>query len=292
MPTAVAGYTEAESYSDKISWGWSNVLNGSNGNGYMEFADSVNMIDWSVTKSQNETDTVTIRYANTDTINKPCIILINGTNAGEILFSPTQSLWSSVKKVVPFIKGANTIQLVSLASKPGAYIDRYSLSTSPVLFLTSDTANLCPGDNIFFTNGNQGNNVCQWQSDSGKGYTNITDTLHFAEINGDTLFLIAPHTNWYGTTFRCLVNGIVTGKEFTLQFASNWTGAIDTRWERPANWSCGSLPDAYTDVKIGAGLANYPVVNMNTSCRSVHVTGSSSGVIIKTGETLLIEGGN
>jgi hypothetical protein len=38
-----------------------------------------------------------------------------------------------------------------------------------------------------------------------------------------------------------------------------WTGAVDTDWDKPGNWSC-SLPNATTDVVIPGGLANMPVV--------------------------------
>ncbi|MEP7142760.1 MAG: M12 family metallo-peptidase [Ferruginibacter sp.] len=48
-----------------------------------------------------------------------------------------------------------------------------------------------------------------------------------------------------------------------------WTGALSTAWENTGNWSCGTLPNANTDVIINTGLSNYPVVNSTATCRSV-----------------------
>lgn len=44
-----------------------------------------------------------------------------------------------------------------------------------------------------------------------------------------------------------------------------WIGMVSTAWENPANWSCGTLPDANTDVIINSGTV---VLNSNTSIRS------------------------
>lgn len=50
--------------------------------------------------------------------------------------------------------------------------------------------------------------------------------------------------------------------------AITWIGMVSTAWENPANWSCGTLPDANTDVIINSGTV---VLNSNTSIRSFTV---------------------
>ena len=144
IPTATSGYTEAEAYSAKSEWGWSNVLTGFKGNGYMEFANPDNSIDWTISKTQNEADTLNIRYANVDSVNnKPCTVLVNNVNAGQFTFAPTKSAWSNEKKVIAFQKGTNTIRLVSDNNNPGAYIDRFSMALSallPVKFISVDAS--------------------------------------------------------------------------------------------------------------------------------------------------------
>ena len=58
-------------------------------------------------------------------------------------------------------------------------------------------------------------------------------------------------------------------------------------WENPANWSCGVLPDANTDVLLESGKNNYPQVNTNTAVRSLKA-GSGATVTVKTGVNLTI----
>jgi hypothetical protein len=61
-----------------------------------------------------------------------------------------------------------------------------------------------------------------------------------------------------------------------LTSRNSWTGAISIAWENTGNWSCGSIPNANTDVIINAGLTNYPVINSMATCRSINaVTGTS-----------------
>ncbi len=69
-----------------------------------------------------------------------------------------------------------------------------------------------------------------------------------------------------------------------------WTGAADTLWSNAANWSCGTAPNASTDVTIQTGPVNMPVVSTAATCRKLKVLGA--GVVkVKTGFNLLIAGG-
>ena len=56
---------------------------------------------------------------------------------------------------------------------------------------------------------------------------------------------------------------------FYLQVTNQWTGAVNDLWENPANWSCGKLPDASTDVILNSGTIT---VNSNATCRSLKVS--------------------
>jgi hypothetical protein len=38
-----------------------------------------------------------------------------------------------------------------------------------------------------------------------------------------------------------------------LKFENRWTGAVSNIWSNPANWGCGSVPDANTGVFINRG---------------------------------------
>ena len=53
-----------------------------------------------------------------------------------------------------------------------------------------------------------------------------------------------------------------------LPTANVWTGAVNTTWENPGNWSCGWMPDANTDVFVNSGTV---VVNSNAICRTLTI---------------------
>jgi len=90
-----------------------------------------------------------------------------------------------------------------------------------------------------------------------------------------------------GFKYHCLVNG-VAGTEYTLRFKNVWTGAVDSSWFNAANWLCGTVPDANTDVVIPGGLSFYPVLNANTDIRSILMKGTALPVIINANVNLNI----
>jgi hypothetical protein len=91
----------------------------------------------------------------------------------------------------------------------------------------------------------------------------------------------------YGYNLRCVVNGGTFSQVYTLKFKATWQGTVSDVWENTANWNCGILPDANTDVIISGGKVNYPAVNSNTTIRTLTL---STGVtaIVNTGFTLTI----
>lgn len=48
-----------------------------------------------------------------------------------------------------------------------------------------------------------------------------------------------------------------------------WTGAVSDAWEDPANWSCGTIPTAKTDVTVPGRAANQPVIRFEAVCRKL-----------------------
>lgn len=167
---------------------------------------------------------------------------------------------------------------------------KFEIITQALLAAISDTLRICDGQNIVLASGYSGNNTWQWQQDMGNGFANITNNSNFSGTLSDTLRISNPPTAWYGYRYRCLVNNVNFSKKYVLRFTSNWTGFTSSAWEIATNWSCGKVPDANTDVKINTGMPYYPVVNANTSCRSVETVGASSMLTIKTGVALTLAG--
>ena len=150
----------------------------------------------------------------------------------------------------------------------------------------------CPGSDIYYTSGyRNGSYTYQWQVDNGTGYTNMSNTGIYSGVGTDSLKLTAAPTNLYGNKYRCVITqsgNTFYSTEFTLKFGIRWIGSTNTAWENPANWSCGSLPDQFTDVTIGTAASNYPRVNSQVSCRSLKITPGAT-VTVTTGSNLTIK---
>ncbi len=146
--------------------------------------------------------------------------------------------------------------------------------------------NICKGSNISLPSNISGATY-QWQADAGVGYANIADGTVYSGTGTKTLTLTNTPASAYGYKFRCVVNGGTFSQVYTLKLNTSWEGNVSNVWENAANWSCGQLPDAGTDVEIDAGKANYPQVNVNTSVRTITVN-TSATITVKTGATLTV----
>jgi len=149
----------------------------------------------------------------------------------------------------------------------------------------------CPQSDIFFdAKGIQGSTY-QWQLDSGNGYANLTNNGLYKGVSKDTLWLNQPPTSMAGYRYRCLVTNS-KGSTYTLpaflRFSTTWTGTADSAWENAGNWSCGRVPDEFTDVIIPE-KTNVPKVNSDVKCRSL-VVSPGANIQIQPGRKLEVNG--
>jgi hypothetical protein len=146
--------------------------------------------------------------------------------------------------------------------------------------------NICNGSSVSLPSNISGATY-QWQADAGAGYTNIADGVVYSGTAAKTLTLNNTPSSMYGYKLRCVVNGASFSQIYTIKLSTSWDGNISNVWENTANWSCGQLPDANTDVIINAGKLNYPQLNVNTSVRTITVN-TGANVTIKTGAALTV----
>jgi hypothetical protein len=154
--------------------------------------------------------------------------------------------------------------------------------------IISDGNGICPGGNIKYSSSISGSSY-QWQVNTGSGYTNISNSATYSGVTTAALQISAAATSMYGYKYRCMVNGNSYSAESQLKFMVTWTGAGDTNWQNPANWNCGVLPDAGTDVLIKTGLTNYPIVNNNVTCHGIRAAQGAT-ILVKTGVQLILTG--
>lgn len=169
-----------------------------------------------------------------------------------------------------YILPANT----TVVPYDNGYYAEYTVNSFSEFWLSGgniqpDANGVCPGSNITFKAATTGGSY-QWQENSGAGYHNISNGGNYAGTNTATLQLVSLPTSFSGTRYRCVVDGIV-GNENAVRFTAVWNGNASNNWFVGANWSCGIVPDQYTDVIIPGGLSVYPLINATTAVRSIGV---------------------
>ncbi|MEO5888883.1 MAG: S8 family serine peptidase [Ferruginibacter sp.] len=169
-----------------------------------------------------------------------------------------------------YILPANT----AIVPYDNGYYAEFSVNSFSEFWLSAGnikpaSSGACPGETIVFTAG-EGWTTYQWQENNGSGYVNLSDGAHYAGSNTAVLQLINLPTSFSGYKYRCITNGI-NGDENSVRFTNIWSGNTSSNWFVATNWSCGVVPDQYTDVVIPNGINLYPVVNANTAVKSISI---------------------
>ncbi|MEP7144839.1 MAG: hypothetical protein ABI707_18285, partial [Ferruginibacter sp.] len=178
-----------------------------------------------------------------------------------------------------FILPANTI----IVPYDNGYYAEFSVNSFSEFWLSSGNikpaANgVCPGETILFTTDAEANNF-QWQENNGSGYGNIIDGSSYSGTTTPALQLINLPTTFSGYKYRCLKDGI-PGNENAVRFTNVWNGNTSNNWFVATNWSCGTVPDQYTDVIIPNGITVYPLINANTAIKSINVHPGATVTVI------------
>jgi hypothetical protein len=147
---------------------------------------------------------------------------------------------------------------------------------------------LCPGANSSYVS-NLSGGTYQWQVDDGTGYVNIADGAVYGGTATNTLTLTAPPTSYNRYKYRCVVDGSNFSNVSTYKIGVTWIGAVNTDWTVVGNWSCGIVPDQYTDVYINSGVPNFPVVGLNVTIRSLNLN-PGANVTVGAGFNITLTG--
>jgi hypothetical protein len=243
-----------------------------------------------------------------------CIFWNNGgantfsTNASSInvkysLFEPlvnnyTNGTGNLTTTVSPFVLATDlhlkdSATAIDAGTNTGAPLKDIDFSTRSAIPDMGAYENLsaCMGANKFYSTDMVGTSY-QWQKDDGTGYVDIAAGVLFSNTTTPKLTVINPANITTGTKYRCkITNGITItySTENTLRFYNRWLGAADNSWLNPINWSCGVVPDQYTDVIIPTGKLTYPITNVNGSIRKLQ-SETGSNITIATGSNLIIVG--
>lgn len=142
----------------------------------------------------------------------------------------------------------------------------------------------CPGQNFSFELPAQpAGSRFAWQVFSGNGFEDIIPDSRYEGINTEVLGVLNPRTNTYGTRYRCRIE--VPGEtspryseEYVLRFRLIWNGQSDQDWANPDNWTCGVLPDQYTDIEVPRVGLSFPIIRSGVTgaCRELRLLPGST----------------
>ena len=188
----------------------------------------------------------------------------------------------------PFAAALNSgvVSDIDSDGSPDVALVGNSNSISLYINQSPDFITLCNQGNAVINSSKTGT-IYSWQVNTGTGYLNINDNANYVGSTTPVLQLTNIPSSWYGYKYRCLVNSGGYSRETCLKFKNSWLGGTGN-WENPANWSCGNIPDLYTDVVIDTGTIT---LNSNVIVRSLNVS-SGVDISIAAGYNILISGGN
>ncbi len=148
----------------------------------------------------------------------------------------------------------------------GYYVEVRANSLGDFFIQKASISSVCPGGSTSITSNITGSSY-QWKVNTGAGFVNITNNTNYTGATSVTLQLNNIPSSWAGYQYLCVVNG-TNSNVTTLHFINTWSGTMNNYWDNTANWSCGSVPDANTDVILNSGTI---VVNSNASCRTLTI---------------------
>ncbi|MFT3681502.1 MAG: M43 family zinc metalloprotease [Ferruginibacter sp.] len=151
----------------------------------------------------------------------------------------------------------------------------------------------CSGANTSFTINSAGAGfMYQWQVNQGTGFTDLQNDGTYSGTKTLQLILNNLSTPYRNFKYRCKIssgNATYYSSVYAVKFENTWLGTSGNAWETPANWSCGTIPDAYTDVVIPKLVPANPVVNQTATCKSITLS-KESNLQVKSGVNIIITG--
>ena len=214
----------------------------------------------------------------------------NGQQSVHTIYRPDNSVYSSwIQNFTVYYSASYWYYTFVLPNPATTGTWRYEIvyngtqRTSTYFAVNSTYVVICPGNYNLLTS-NLSGATYQWQVNTGSGFINISNNADYAGISTRQLQLKNIPSTFYGYQYRCFVNGSSYSNVISLKFISYWTGTVSKAWEDPANWTCGNIPDANTDVIIQSS-PNTPEVNSIATCRSTTVNPGTT-IKVKAGYKL------
>ena len=173
---------------------------------------------------------------------------------------------------------------------PASDIDATTRTATPDMG-AYENIQACNGNDKVYYSDSTGT-AYQWQVYNGSTYVDIANGASYNNVGTNKLTVINPPGTATGTMFRCKVTtntGVVYSSVTILRFYNRWLGSANNNWQNAANWSCGVLPNQYTDVIVPSAKTIYPLTNVSGTIRRLQAENGSS-VTVGVGNSLIILG--
>jgi hypothetical protein len=181
----------------------------------------------------------------------------------------TGGTWSNVGLVYTYTVAAN-----SPCTGSATATVTVTEQTPPNAGSISGRQSICVGGTTTFTsNGSAGS----WSSSD----TSIATVNSSGQISG---VAAGTATITYTVTGTSPCSNATATRTITVTNTYTWTGTVSKEWSNPANWSCGNVPNANSDIVIHTS-PNAPELDVNytlPSGKTLTITGTGSLTIAPT----------
>lgn len=131
----------------------------------------------------------------------------------------------------------------------------------------------------------QGTNYQWQQSTDSLNFYNVSNGANYSGVTTATLLLNNISLALNGYQFRCIVDNTqsnIISIHLPAINEAEWTGAVSTNWEDPANWLCNQIPASNAEVIINSGNVT---INSNVIIQGLYVKPGAS-LKVNAGYTL------
>ncbi|MBK8003717.1 MAG: hypothetical protein IPK12_07140 [Gemmatimonadetes bacterium] len=168
----------------------------------------------------------------------------------------------------------------------GNFSSGFPITFNNIPLVVTPSGALTPLDDLTFININPTGTALTIQDDGAGGpvqFTNLTFSytptaggffLTASDVDGAasgvlTIDMTNPTPGTAAGQVQVLNGAVVNWP--TIVPSTQWTGAVNTDWNTPGNWSSGSVPTLATDVVIPIGSPGNPVVTSSCQAKSIDV---------------------
>jgi hypothetical protein len=221
---ANAAATRYEAENATISQGTvANNHTGFSGTGFVDYTNVTgSYVQWSVTAANAGTATVSIRYANGTTTDRPMAIAVNGTVASTLSFPGTGSwdTWATKTFTATVTAGANTIRATATTANGGPNVDFLDVDVSaPATDYQAEDATISQGV--------VANNHTGFTGTGFVDYTNVTGSyvqwsVTAAAAGSTSLTFRYANGTTVNRPMSITVNGAVVASAMAFNPTTNW----------------------------------------------------------------------